>query len=209
MKWLIILFFATVIFVQVSLKYNQKNPINDFFEKERKANNSTKKEINEKYFFVNTLNITEFEFNYSKKYEKLLNDLKIISEKEMIKFNQIYSNTDIKLKFGPSNLNRIMDSENNYREYFRILNDMSEELINNDDYANAEIILKYLIENNSEFSKSYILLINIYKKTYPDKIYKLIGEFETNATLNSTPALRKLVFKNFWGENGYYKNNWK
>lgn len=197
MKWLILLFFATVIFVQIKLKFIKKSNFSEFIEKEFEANSTPKKEIDKHFFYESTIQLNKLNINCSDKYKKLFENLEHIDKSEMIKFNEIYTNTELKLKFGPSSLNRIINSESNYREYFRILNDMSEELIINNKFEIAEYILKYLIEQKSEFSKSYTLLIRLYNENFTYKLPDLIEGFKNNQVLNNNISLKKLVYKSF------------
>lgn len=198
MKWLFLLFFSALIFFQIKLRFSNRNkaPISSYLEKEHQANNAPRREIHKDYFFLSTINLEKIKSNCSKKQEKFYEELLHANTLPMIRFDELETNTELKLKFGPSNLNKITNYENNYRNYFRLLNDMSEELIKNQENDKAEYILKYLIHNKSEFSKTYTLLIDLYKD-FPSKLDDLKNELEQNEIINKNQSLKNLIYKNF------------
>lgn len=197
MEFLILLFFAIVIFVQIKLKFSKNNKIHDFLEEEHILDFTPLKEIDKNYFFKSTINLDILNSNCSTKYENLLEEFLISNEKKMIHFETEQTNTELKEKFGTSNLNTIAEYENNYRNYFRILNDMSQELINNNEYEIAKYILQFLIHNKSEFSKTYTLLIDIYKETSTLDLDKFKSELDKNEVLRENKILKNMVYKEF------------
>ena len=177
-----ILFVGTVLGIQIAMRKNKvdfKKTLESVMDRERKANLTRKKEIEPQFFITPNLDALPI-----KKYEDIDDNKKIIklqevvikkSKLKMLKFDEQISNTDLKLKYGYSNLEIITIYEEHYNSYIQALVSWAEYLFNENNLADAEKILLEAINLKCDLSKAYILLIDIYKKTNNnDNLEKLI-----------------------------------
>ena len=109
----------------------------------------------------------------------------------MIKFDEQISNTDLKFKYGFSNLETITIYEEHYNSYMQTLVEWAKMLFERNNLSDAEIILNEAIRLKCDLSKAYMLLIDIYRqKNDSDKLKNLINTVE-----NSTLKLKTKILK--------------
>lgn len=167
-----ILFIGTALAIQIMLRKNKvdfKKTIESIAEKEHQANLTKKKDIEEKFYIIPDKNILPI-----KNYDKLPENKKIIdiqnlvlkkSELTMLKFDEAISNTDLKLKYGFSNLEKITIYEEHYNSYMQALVSWAEMLFEKKNLRDCEIVLTEAIRLKCDLSGAYMLLIDIYKQT--------------------------------------------
>lgn len=111
------------------------------------------------------------------------------------------SNTDLKLQYGVANLNFLSECDNNYTLLVNSLYKWGSYLYDNGQLDNAKIVLEYGITCNTDISKNYILLANIYKEqNTPNKIDKLLdiisnlNTFRKESILKSVREIRNSTY---------------
>lgn len=159
-----------IIILNVYLKKNRNefdNKYDELIEKERKANLTTMKKINDDIFVTPNINKLPFKDYMESEKNKIIlakqNVVKRKSELKMIHFKEKISNTDLKLKYGINNLENITMYEEHFNSYIRALTEWADELIKREEYKDAENILIESINFGSDLSLSYTLLADIYK----------------------------------------------
>lgn len=111
------------------------------------------------------------------------------------------SNTDLKLQYGVANLNFLSECDNNYTLLVNSLYKWGSYLYDNGQLDDAKIVLEYGITCNTDISKNYILLANIYKEqNTPNKIDKLLdiisnlNTFRKESILSSVREVRNSTY---------------
>ncbi|MDF2539355.1 MAG: hypothetical protein K0S76_2376 [Herbinix sp.] len=97
-----------------------------------------------------------------------------LSDKKILNLTGI-TNTELKLKYGVSNLNSLSECDNNYTTLVSMLHKWGEALYHKNNIPEALAVLEYAVSCNSDVSKTYKLLAIIYKEhNTPEKIDTLI-----------------------------------
>ncbi len=109
---------------------------------------------------------------------RLKGEILELLERKMLIPNISNKNIELKEKFGIDTFEDIISYEQNYTKYIIALNSLAKVLINNSQLEVAEKFLLEAIKINSETSKTYIYLIDIYVKTNPSKLHLFIEEFK-------------------------------
>ncbi|MCI8805095.1 MAG: hypothetical protein HFE59_04235 [Clostridiales bacterium] len=193
-----ILFLGTVLGIQIMMRKNKvdfKKTLENIQERERKANLSKKREIDKEFYIIPDEAVLPVK-NYDETSEnkKIIDIQKLVLKKAsltMIKFDEQISNTDLKFKYGFSNLETITIYEEHYNSYMQTLVEWAKMLFERNNLSDAEIILNEAIRLKCDLSKAYMLLIDIYRqKNDSDKLKNLINTVE-----NSTLKLKTKILK--------------
>jgi hypothetical protein len=164
----------------------------NLIEKESRANSTRKKSISSlDYITISEKTILFIEINddiikkYQNGFDKLL-DKKILNLSNM-------SNTDIKMEYGPANLNALIEADDNYNELVRLLHNYGKRLYELN-YTNEAIeVLEYSISIGSDMSTTYKLLADIYiRNNRTDDITRLIQSAEQLKSLTKNSILSYL-----------------
>ena len=149
------------VFTAVRMKRSNRRDektLDAFIEAEREANKTRKKEIDPEYYFTPKLSALPIYNDGSKQEEKALR----LAKREMIHFPSRTTNTDLKKKYGPMQLEIITQCEESFNDFISALITLAEFHIENGRTRDALRILEYTLENGSEFRKSYSLSADIY-----------------------------------------------
>lgn len=180
----IVLLSALIWFTTKRSTKKMKEEEEKFWEREREANFVRKKPLTDLVFI--TIPISEIPLDADSK-DPLLKEYaeKILAfqDKKLVNLNGI-SNTDLKLKYGVSNLTTLSEYDENYTVAVSTLADYAEELNRLGRTDDARCVLEIAINCKSDVKRSYLLLADIYRdaKEY-DKIEDLI---ETASGLTSS-----------------------
>lgn len=145
--FIFIFIFLIIVFRFYSNKHTakQEQVIDDFWAKEREANTTRKQNI-EGLDYISLP--TELIPNslHTEEETKLL----ALTSEKMIDLTE-YTNTDLKLKFGASNLEELSQYEQNYVSMIRLIPDYSRQLYDAGLTEEAKKLLEYgmALENNS------------------------------------------------------------
>lgn len=174
-----VFFTATVIFTAVLAVKRAKhtrlqNEANEsFLERERLANATRRKDISGlDYlpFSADALPLSNVSDPELLQHETVLKEL---SGKKIINLS-MYSNTDLKLMYGPANLNELTECDDNYHLLASTLLSYANRKISLG-YANDAVsILEYAMSLKIDSSKIYLLLAELYQKqNTPEKIERI------------------------------------
>lgn len=165
-----VIFMAYLAYKRNRQRQNQDDANESFLERERLANNTRKKDIsglNYLSFSVGRIPVPDTD---DEKLAAILTDLKRLAEQKIIDLSQ-YSNTDLKLMYGPANLPALSEYDDNYHKLANALLD----------YANCQLqlgftdaaiaVLEYAVELRIRLSQIYLLLAKLYREQQtPEKI---------------------------------------
>lgn len=166
--------------VALALRYRYLNKKIDndndaFYERERKANSTPKKDIsNLKYLEVP---IDKFPFGEIddleiKEIEKKLTD---ISEKEILNLTE-KTNTDLKEEYGVVNFEKMQQVGENFNDLTVLLVNYGNELMLRNRYEDAIKVLEYGIAIKTDMSKNYTLLGDCYKEKGQSRKIRVLRE---------------------------------
>jgi len=176
-------------------KHNKKNKqvLDSYLEKEQKANATRPKSLD-------GLNYIEIPDNV---YAALPNPLPAnledcarllqhLKEHKIVNLSHI-SNTDLKLRYGASNLDILSEYDQNYISLLRVLNTLSEYHYENGDTETARTLLEFAVQIQSDNISTYKMLANIYCSSGEEaKLDYLISAASLLPGLTQKPILRFL-----------------
>ncbi len=205
-----------LLFITLLIFFNQKSNLSlkkhiqkkeEFLNREREANFSTKKKINEELFLKPNGDILPFYFyeidennleNVKlKRINKIQKDIQQCLCKPMIKLSSDISNTELKEMFGYGNLENLIDGEHNYNNYIKYLNNWSEALMALGKYEEATIILQEALEQGSDVSLTYTLLITTYYNTDKDKLRIFIKKIRNRTDYPISDLVYKKIISHY------------
>lgn len=104
-----------------------------------------------------------------------------------------FSNTELKLKYGASNINLLSEYDNNYLIIISILHKWGERLYTNGYPEDALAVLETAIECKTDVHKTYCLLAKIYlQQDRPDKIDNLLDIISSIPIRDKENLLRQI-----------------
>ena len=177
---LTIVFIGIIIFTirRTYVKNKEVRIEQSFWDREQKANFTAKADITNLSYITIPLEKFPLESTDSQD-ETLIDSLKALSEKRILNLNGL-TNTDLKEKYGASNLNALNEIGENFNSLCVLLISFAENSISRADYTSAIKYLEYGAGIRSDISKNYILLGNCYRElNTPRKITSLIDFVQT------------------------------
>lgn len=203
-----IFFISTVLFVSyLAFKRNKQTKNQErtneaFLERERHANSTRRKDISNLNYLrisLETLPIAEYDDEELYSHEAILQKL---CQKNILNLS-MYSNTDLKLMYGPANLEELSACDENYHTLSSTLSAYAkrETALSRPDAAIA--ILEYAMVLHIDNSQIYLLLADLYKQqNTPEKIQNIIDvlskmeadEFEHSFASRLLPKIREFLF---------------
>lgn len=149
-----------------------------FWERETAANNIRRQDISGLPYITihpDKFPIGKFADEELQHYESILKDL---SERQILNLGT-QTNTDLKLKYGPANLEILTNCEQRFITLCQTLVSYAERLIHLGHAAEAETVLEFGISCGSDISRNYLLLAGLYRESgRPDQIRDLIEKAE-------------------------------
>lgn len=188
----LICFIVFAIWLRVKMKRGNsgKEELDAFLERENQANFARKQDISHlDYLSVNPDDLP-FVDSDDPKEVSLQNEVKKSGERKMIDLSA-YTNTDLKEKYGPANLEELSDCDQSYLLFTRNLSLWGTYVYEKEDYTRAKVIMEYAKSIGSDISSVYTTLGNIYAREGDfHKVDALIAEVE-----NSDFALKTSILK--------------
>ncbi len=148
------------IFIKKSDK-EQEHALDEFWEKEKKANFTRKKSLDNLSYISIPESITSIAMTSAEGKDALLT-LQQLSTQKIVNFTGI-TNTDLKLTYGTANINLLSEYDQNYTLMVRTLQKLAVELKKEERLTDMETVLTFSINQNSDIKGSYELLASYYK----------------------------------------------
>lgn len=175
---LTVLILVFVVWLQYEIRKNSrqsKNSNDRFWEKEKTANQTRRKDISDLNYMTISLNLLPMEDHEDDTINSYRDTMKGLSGKKMINLAGL-TNTELKYRYGAANLNILSEYDNNYTIMVSILQKWAERLYLEGFLTEAQSVLEYSISCLTDVTKSYRLLAEIYHtQKQPDKINDLIN----------------------------------
>ena len=166
---------------------NTKN----FWDNESKANLVRKADISNLAYLVLDLSLLPMDALLPALSHRA-KELEDLTTKKIINLS-MYTNTELKLMYGPANLEELSYCDGNYLSLIRLLNSIGKELIELGNVSAAKEFLSYSLSIGSDISETFTLLAGIYKsKGHDNDIDLLIKLAERLETINKATIINKL-----------------
>ncbi len=133
-----------------------------FWTRENRANNTRRQDISGLPYITIPLEKFPIGICENEEIKEYENTLQMLSGKKIVNLGT-QTNTDLKLKYGPANLSTLTEYDQNFTVLCRTLVAYAEHLLKLGYEAEATGILEYGISCDSDISKNYLLLADIYK----------------------------------------------
>lgn len=193
-------FFAILIILIVWIHYQKsrtdrsaKEASEAFWEKERLANTTRKKDISTLDYITVPINTLPFPETNQEEISDIQKHIYNLASVKIVNFTGI-SNTDLKLQYGAPNINILMEYDRNYLELVRSLYRYGKLLYDLELKAEATAILEYALSIKTDISANYTLLATIYKeKNEIDRINYVISCAEELTSMSKKALLSNLV----------------
>ena len=140
----------------------KQNAVEDaFWQREYRANNSPRQDISGLPYI--TIPLEKFPIgNCENKELKESEDILLsLSDKKILNLGS-QTNTDLKLKYGISNLSMLMECDENFALLCRTLVSYAETLIHLNRSADAQAVLEFGVSCGSDYVQNYTLLAGLY-----------------------------------------------
>ncbi len=192
--------FTTIVlvagFIFIFLKATSSNPdngIKSFTERERRANNTLKKPLDDLAFIRVPLEaIPAPEPEVNEKCASLLSEIKMLSEKKIVNLSGI-SNTDLKLTYGAPNLPILTEYDQNFTLLCKDLYDLGCEYRNAGLVEEAISTLNAAVGLGTDISGNYTSLAEMYaEKGLYVEIQRLINCADNIRSLTKNSTINKL-----------------
>ena len=164
-----------------------------FWEKERLANTTRKKDISNLDYITVPVNNLPFPETDQEEISDIQKHILNLASGKIVNFTGV-SNTDLKLQYGAPNLDILMEYDKNYLELVRSLYRYGKFLYDLELKEEAKAILEYALTIKTDISANYTLLATIYKeKNEIDRINYVISCAEELTSMTKKALLSNLM----------------
>lgn len=164
-----------------------------FWQKERKSNSVRKKPLdNLDYINIPLSSLPLDAYSKDSIVQECIETITTLADCKIVNLTGI-SNTDLKLTYGTANITVLSQYDQNYTILVTTLQKWADKLYSLNDLSSACMILEYAVSINSDITKSYLILAEIYEKqNIPQRITELIAAAGKLTTPSGRIILRKL-----------------
>ena len=163
------LFLSSLILFCLIIAYNNRRHSKmvekqqkEYWARENAANSTRKKPLDNLPYITIPLDVLPFETMADspevQEYAELLQNLASVKIVNLTG----YTNTDLKLEYGTANITVLSEYDANYTLLVRTLQDWAEFLYKAGYTDEAQTILEFAVSTNTDISRSYYLLADIY-----------------------------------------------
>lgn len=164
-----------------------------FWERERLANTTRKKDISNLDYITVPVNSLPFPETNQEEISDIQKHILNLASGKIVNFTGL-SNTDLKLQYGAPNINILMEYDKNYLELVRSLYRYGKLLYDSEMKEEATAILEYALSIKTDISANYTLLATIYKeKNEIDRINYVISCAEELTSMTKKALLANLM----------------
>lgn len=163
-----------------------------FWRKEREANTTRRADLSQLNYIQIPLERLPFRETKDESLQLIQNAVRELAGKQIVNLTGI-SNTDLKLKYGAPNIDKLSEYDGNFTLLVRNLNQWGQYLYDNGFSDDARTVLEFSIQCKSDVRNTYLLLARIYSETgHTEKIQGLIKAAETLNTILKNSILDAL-----------------
>ena len=164
-----------------------------FWERERQANLTRKKDISNLDFIHVPVNTLPFPEMNSEEITDVQKHILALASGKIVNFTGL-SNTDLKLQYGAPNINILMEYDKNYLELVRSLYRYGKLLYDRGLTDESAAVLEYAVSIKTDIRANYTLLATIYKeKNNAEGINSVISAAEELTSMTKKALLSNLM----------------
>lgn len=132
-----------------------------FLEREQKANSVRRADISSLPYVQIPLDKLPLDVICEIGEQASADHLRELSEKKILNLS-MYTNTDLKMMYGPANLDELTECDNNFTTLITLLNKLAELMMDADKTAAAKSLLEYAVCIGSDITATYVRLAELY-----------------------------------------------
>lgn len=188
------LIFSIVFFLRLNhVKSVESKAYDEFWARENKANYTRKKPLdNLNYVTIPDELLHMKPENSNEELEDCIKSLNDLSEYKIVNLTG-YTNTDLKLEYGTANITILSDYDFHYTNLATLLQRLAEKLHESGNDALAIMTLEFAVSTNTDVSKSYYLLAQLYTDAHtPEKIFDLMESAQNIKSIQRDAILKRL-----------------
>ncbi len=188
------LIFSIVFFLRLNhVKSVESKAYDEFWARENKANYTRKKPLdNLNYITIPDELLHMKPENSNDELEDCIKSLNDLSEYKIVNLTG-YTNTDLKLEYGTANITILSDYDFHYTNLATLLQRLAEKLHESGNDALAIMTLEFAVSTNTDVSKSYYLLAQLYTDAHtPEKIFDLMESAQNIKSIQRDTILKRL-----------------
>lgn len=156
----------------------------EFLEQESRANSVRKADITALPYVEIPLDELPLDALSACGYSALAEELRALASVKILNLS-MYTNTELKLMYGPANLTALSDCDDAYTSLIMLLNKIGASLLEADRPDDAEKFLSFAISIGSDITTSYTMLATLYAKKHDiNRIDLLIGNADSLTSLS-------------------------
>lgn len=175
---------------RVSLTEEQRT--REFWNRERKANEVRRQDISNLPYIQVPVDSLPLSLSDNAQIQEFQTVIEQLSDKKILNLTGI-SNTELKLQYGPSNLETLTEYDSNFTTLVRTISNWGQCLYELGQITEARTVLEYGISCKTDIKNNYILLAKIYKDSHEtSKITDLIATAESLNTLMKSSIISSL-----------------
>lgn len=187
-----LVFIGLLTFKIKSSDRRQRKSTQQFLDLEAQANATRKKPLDSIQFLTIPLERLPMDASTDETLLEYQNSIRALSNEKIADFSGL-SNTELKLKYGASNLDQVASYDQNYMQLLRLLYQWGSELYQKGLLSESKSVLEYGVACKTDISKHYTLLAEIYKtENCPRKISSLITVAESLTCLMKPQIIQNL-----------------
>lgn len=133
----------------------------NFWDREAKANNVRRADISSLDYMQPDLTRLPLKQARELGCTDLTDRLEALAERRIINLSE-YTNTDLKMMYGPANLDELSNYDSNYIELIRLLNSLGDAMLEKDCIDAAKSFYEYGISIGSDITNTFVQLGHIY-----------------------------------------------
>ena len=156
----------------------------EFLEQESRANSVRKADISALPYVEIPLDELPLDALSACGYSALAEELRALASVKILNLS-MFTNTELKLMYGPANLTALSDCDDAYTSLIMLLNKIGASLLEADRPDDAEKFLSFAISIGSDITTSYTMLATLYAKKHDiNRIDRLIGNADSLTSLS-------------------------
>ena len=156
----------------------------EFLEQESRANSVRKADISALPYVEIPLDELPLDALSACGYSALAEELRALASVKILNLS-MYTNTELKLMYGPANLTALSDCDDAYTSLIMLLNKIGASLLEAGRPDDAEKFLSFAISIGSDITTSYTMLATLYAKKHDiNRIDLLIGNADSLTSLS-------------------------
>ena len=166
------LFLSSLILFCLIIAYNNRRHSKmvekqqkEYWDRENAANSTRKKPLDNLAYI--TIPLETLPINTLPENPKVQEYVELLQNLASVKIVNLtgYTNTDLKLEYGTANITVLSEYDANYTLLVRTLQDWAELLYKAGFTDEAQSVLEFAVSTNTDISRSYYLLADIYDST--------------------------------------------